>query len=351
MGMMSGNNNGFNSGLGGFMQGFSNTYFPGMRRNEQERLQREQMAEQKRARGMMEQMQQERLDLTRQQVADQQSQYANLRRQQQADAMLARNPNLASLSPETLQNEAWATNLQHASPAQITAAKAYVSPEQKLKNQIFMKQLDAQYKAMGREPKWDLFEDPATGEQRYVVKGQAVPGGLKRVSNATTQISFGEKPVPTEKARMLALSGAGKKKAQKARTLLFNEDGTVDRGVINALKAPFDIASTGILGSKASAAYSAVREAITSKLRLESGAVISQAEIDEAMRQYLPGTMDTPEVAQGKLQGLIEVLEEYEELGRRGVASVPIDGNPTPDPPQPSIKPDLVYNPETGEFE
>jgi len=331
--------------VGGFLSGFSEQYFPTAKANRQD-YERQQLAERDMA--MREQQAQQVQALREMQM--QQAQAETMRQDQarktaglMATGQLGGDIGQYGRSPEEMIAK-YGFNPAESLPI------GYKTPQQDFddfaRREATKAAINAQYAKEGKPEPYVVVES-ADGVQQWIRKGEKIPEGFKVSKPSATTINVGgtAKPVPTEKTRLLTISESGKKGVDDVESILFNEDGSLNRGVVAALNAPFGTAASGALGQAASQAYNQIIGAIRDKLRLESGAVIGEEEMAREMQRYLPGIFDTPEVARKKLDALRDVMDSYQELGGRGVVEQGKDKVARPEGV------DLVFNPVTGDFE
>ena len=97
----------------------------------------------------------------------------------------------------------------------------------------------------------------------------------------------------------------------KIEKLVFNEDGTMNRGVLASkdLNVPF---------SKGRELKALVLDTIDPILRTESGAAVPEQEVTRGIQRYVPTSLDTPKTARTKLRLLRNRIEAF-NVALRGV--------------------------------
>jgi hypothetical protein len=132
--------------------------------------------------------------------------------------------------------------------------------------------------------------NPRTGE----FKPGEIPGG-GRLQPKT------EAPVAVDTAAKLQMMEQGQTDLKKAKELIINKDGKVNRAIIAQ-------ASAGVPFSKGRDLRSYILNAVEGKLRIESGAAVPDTEVKRIAVRFIPSVMDADDTVKQKLQRLEEYL-------------------------------------------
>ena len=124
----------------------------------------------------------------------------------------------------------------------------------------------------------------------------------------------GGKPVGTSTAEGLSGEAAGKvamadqaiMDLRGARSILFDKDGKMNRSVVAAMNIPLTAGMPG--NADARSAYSRMQNAVSAKLRIETGAAATESEVRGILDRFLPKISDPESVAKERLDRLEEFM-------------------------------------------
>lgn len=139
----------------------------------------------------------------------------------------------------------------------------------------------------------------------------SIPPGFKRVkdpnSPSGTRLVKEEggpsDKVPAETAAKLGMLDAAEKSLQEAEGVLFM-DGKYDRGVLTSLYSP-------VRTGKGAQFYNSMRDAVSNRLRAESGASITEEDINDATERFVPKPWDSKEEAEARMRRFRQFLSSY----------------------------------------
>ncbi|SME89474.1 hypothetical protein [Desulfovibrio gilichinskyi] len=89
-------------------------------------------------------------------------------------------------TPQEVESKYGFNPLNYVSPGALN----YQTPQQTFNKQAALVELNARYKALGKEPKYDVIED-AQGVQKYITKGSQIPNGWRVSKPASVNINNG----------------------------------------------------------------------------------------------------------------------------------------------------------------
>jgi hypothetical protein len=137
-----------------------------------------------------------------------------------------------------------------------------------------------------------------------------VPSGYKRVKGpGETGSKLVQEPgapaekIPAETRAKLGMLDASEKSLKEAQDLLF-KDGGYRRGLLTAVYSPV---RTGAAGQF----YNAMRDALASRLRAESGGAITESEVADQLERYLPKPWDSKDEAQARFRRFNQFISSY----------------------------------------
>jgi hypothetical protein len=105
-----------------------------------------------------------------------------------------------------------------------------------------------------------------------------------------------------ENAGKVSMSTQAIQGVDEFRKRIFGPNGQLKRGTLAAIHTP---GAAGMPGNEdARIAYSAIRNAVEAKLRMETGAAATEAEVRRTLDRFLPTPFDTKESAEFKLNTL-----------------------------------------------
>jgi len=142
------------------------------------------------------------------------------------------------------------------------------------------------------------------------------PGGVNQIVTAPTRGVPGKSPTTSQTGMMpdknftaetagkLKMLDQGMSDAQRAKEMIFDEKGELKTGLLAKANVPF----TSGIGGDARILYSAIKNAVASKYRGETGAAGNQAEVEDMTKRFMPSVLDTKESAADKLDRLEEFL-------------------------------------------
>lgn len=108
--------------------------------------------------------------------------------------------------------------------------------------------------------------------------------------------------VSGEAAGKVAMADQAIMDLNAARKIIFDKDGKLNKGIVAGINLPM---SGGMpFNTDAKNAYSALYNAMESKLRIETGAAATEREITSILNRFLPRITDTDESAKQKLDRL-----------------------------------------------
>lgn len=133
-----------------------------------------------------------------------------------------------------------------------------------------------------------FFQQPKAGGAPQIVPGVRPPSALKDPDGQTP-----------ENAGKVAMAQQAITSVDEFRTRVFTEDGRLKRGVLAAMMTP---GAAGMPGNEdARIAYSAIRNAVEAKLRMETGAAATEPEVQRTINRFMPTPFDTKASADFKL--------------------------------------------------
>ena len=174
--------------------------------------------------------------------------------------------------------------------------------------------------------------DPTTGRTKLVRFGSR--GSVQEVSGyapkpAATKAAAGPKPLGAEAANKVGLYDNALRAAKKWKDMVVNADGSFN-----------DIAA------RLPSAKSLLAEAIRAKLRAESGASISPAELEGEVDRYMGGWLSSDKTNSTMAQTLVDDLATQRDVLMTGQS-----GGAAPSPAAASAPRRLKFNPATGRIE
>ena len=144
-------------------------------------------------------------------------------------------------------------------------------------------------------------------------------------------------PIPGGPATVLTPEQAGKGAmtrqaildVERAEKVMFDKNGKLRMSVVLKSKAPF-----GGFGEDARLANSYIRNAVSAKYRLETGAAGNQAEVDDIMARFMPSPLDNTTTAKDKMSRLKEFmnmsLRDMKAAGIVKAGDAPAGGDAAP---------------------
>jgi hypothetical protein len=182
----------------------------------------------------------------------------------------------------------------------------------------------------GADPLVEVYDPESPTGTRFVPRSQAAgrPGkpasGLQIETrpDGTTSISQGRTPTGAkgqtpEAAAKTQLVDQGAGNVVKVRQQLFEPDGSLNRTLLAKMAVN--------LPGEGREARMMITQAIRAKLRIETGAVISDEEIEAEYGQFFPGVTDTAENAANRLDQLEQFLRGTSANIRPDKAAAQID--------------------------
>ena len=121
--------------------------------------------------------------------------------------------------------------------------------------------------------------------------------------------------LPAESAAKIALLGEAKNSFIDATNLLF-EGGNVESGAIDNVNV--GTSAVGLPFTEGRQVKQLLTQSIRAKLRAESGAVISDEEVEADYGQFFPSVFDTDEQKRSKIQRLGQFLDSAIDLSTSG---------------------------------
>ncbi|MHC5034918.1 MAG: hypothetical protein ACYTFZ_07760, partial [Planctomycetota bacterium] len=141
----------------------------------------------------------------------------------------------------------------------------------------------------------------------------AAPGGAaERVAGGT--VVSGPKPLPAETASKISMAETGISHMNAAMEGLFSPDGSLNRTVVAELKSP-----TGPMSQRARQVETNLKRGIRNKIRLESGAQVTDTEVEAEYNLTLPQLLDDAETARARIGGITSLLGTFLETQNRPV--------------------------------
>jgi hypothetical protein len=141
---------------------------------------------------------------------------------------------------------------------------------------------------VGPDGKPVFFQVPKAGGAPQIVPGVVPPSALKDPDGQTP-----------ENAGKVAMAQQAITSVDEFRGRVFTEDGRLKRGVLAAMMTP---GAAGMPGNEdARIAYSAIRNAVEAKLRMETGAAATEPEVQRTINRFMPTPFDTKASADFKL--------------------------------------------------
>lgn len=139
----------------------------------------------------------------------------------------------------------------------------------------------------------------------------SIPPGYKRVQDPKSPTGTKlvkeeggpQDKIPTETAAKLGMLDAAEKSLKEAEGVLF-KDGKYDRGVLTSLYSPVRTGSGATF-------YNSMRDAVSNRLRAESGASITEEDITDATERFVPKPWDSKEEAEGRMRRFRQFLSSY----------------------------------------
>lgn len=119
------------------------------------------------------------------------------------------------------------------------------------------------------------------------------------------------KPLSGSSASNLALVDQGTTAVSDIKSLIYNDDGTLDKKTILDAKLPTP------LSNKGRKLKSAMHSAGNAKVRIESGAVAPTQEMFDNAVAYLPGLADDMNSSNFKLDSMNNFFKDYQKIGGR----------------------------------
>lgn len=177
--------------------------------------------------------------------------------------------------------------------------------------------------------------------------GVKAPSGYEWTDDTRREL----RPIAGGPATVLSPEQSGKKAMteqavqdiDKAEALLFDKKGELRRDVVAGGMAPM-----GGVGEDARLLNSYVRNAISAKYRLETGAAGNQGEIDDIQSRFKPNLLDTKKTAQDKMTRLREFMTmSLSDMKVKGLVKSDAQ-TPPPSDQTPRVR---KYNPTTGKLE
>jgi len=118
-------------------------------------------------------------------------------------------------------------------------------------------------------------------------------------------------PIPGGPATLMTPEQSGKRAmtqqaildVDRAEKVMFDKDGELRMDVVVKSKAPF-----GGIGEEARLANTYIRNAVSAKYRLETGAAGNQAEVEDIMSRFMPSPLDNTKTAKDKFSRLKEFM-------------------------------------------
>jgi hypothetical protein len=155
----------------------------------------------------------------------------------------------------------------------------------------------------------------------------SIPSGYKRIrdpsSPSGTRLVKEEggpaDKLPAETAAKLGMLDASEKSLAEAEKVLF-PDGGYDRKSVTATWSPVRTGSAAKL-------YNSLREAVSARLRAESGATITPADIDDMTERYLPKPWDSKAEAEARFRRFRQFVSSYRN-SVRGTQPVKLEDLP-----------------------
>jgi hypothetical protein len=133
-----------------------------------------------------------------------------------------------------------------------------------------------------------FFQVPKAGGAPQIVPGVVPQSALKDPDGQTP-----------ENAGKVAMAQQAITSVDEFRGRVFTEDGRLKRGVLAAMMTP---GAAGMPGNEdARIAYSAIRNAVEAKLRMETGAAATEPEVQRTINRFMPTPFDTKASADFKL--------------------------------------------------
>ena len=109
-----------------------------------------------------------------------------------------------------------------------------------------------------------------------------------------------------EAAGKVAMADQAVTDIRGVRNILFDKDGKLDRSLVAAMNVPF---SAGVPGhANARSAYSKIQNAVSAKLRIETGAAATESEVRGILDRFLPKVSDPESVVKERLDRLEEFM-------------------------------------------
>lgn len=127
----------------------------------------------------------------------------------------------------------------------------------------------------------------------------------------------GSNGLPPEQSGKLAMVRQAKLDVDRAEGVLFDKEGKLRKDVVLMSKAP-----GGGLGQDARLANTYIRNAVSAKYRMETGAAGNQAEVDDIMSRFMPSVLDNDKTAKDKINRLREFMDmSLETMKGQGLVS------------------------------
>lgn len=139
----------------------------------------------------------------------------------------------------------------------------------------------------------------------------SIPAGYKRIKDPKSptgtrlvqEEGAPQAKLPAETAAKVGMLDASEKSLAEAEKVLF-PDGKFDRGAVTATWSP-------VRTGKAATLYNSMRDAVSNRLRAESGASITDSDINDATERFLPKPWDSKEEAEARIRRFRQFVSSY----------------------------------------
>lgn len=131
--------------------------------------------------------------------------------------------------------------------------------------------------------------------------GGTIPLGWKVIGN---------KPIPVTEAAKLAAVKGSRTAVDGVKAAVIRPDGSIDRTLIGTMQ-------TGLPFTEGRQRAQEMRDALEARLRAESGAAVTESEIDRLVDRFMPSTFDSDEGIRSKFQRMESYIDDTAFLSGR----------------------------------